>query len=85
MSNILTEQERKFFNHYYTKCEYDDECSNCDNPTDGNWATGYDPQTGEIDDVFCGRCAKEATPKQLENFERMYNRPKSNKPSSTGE
>ncbi len=62
----LTGLEKQVFEAEYTLCEFDDECSCCDNPTQGSYAIGYDNYTGEVDDYICGKCAIKGLSKLVE-------------------
>jgi hypothetical protein len=68
----LTKEEQKVFDRHYTKCEFNDECGSCDNPTNGSYATGYDTYTGEVDDYVCGSCAVKSIPNIVEMEKKEY-------------
>ena len=68
----MTEKEQKYFNSIYLKCEFDDECENCDNPQKGSYAVGYhnDECGEEVDYYICGKCAEETIGEKLKEFEK---------------
>ncbi len=71
----LTKEEKMHFDYHFTRCEFDDECSFCDNPTNGSYALGYDNYNGEVDDYICGTCAIKSLPERMkadkEEYEQM--------------
>lgn len=72
LTKDLSKEDKIYFNAHYTRCEFDDECSVCNNPTSGSYATGYCEYDGEVDDYICGKCAMESLPDLIKHQKEEY-------------
>jgi hypothetical protein len=70
LESKMTEQEHKYFNSIYHRCEFNDECESCDTPEKGSYAVGYmnDESGEEVDYYICGKCATSTITEKLESF-----------------
>ena len=55
---------QKRIEEHFDKCDFDDECDFCDNPSNGTYAKLYHEPEGvtETEYYICGKCASEAIP-----------------------
>ena len=67
----LTPQQKALFKGHFVRCEFDDECDSCENPTHGSYAVGYDNYTCEVDEYLCGECAINYIPKLEDHHKRL--------------
>jgi hypothetical protein len=79
MKKILPQKE---IEKYFVRCEFDDSCDKCNNPTGGSYAAGYsnDENGCEVDYYICGKCATLAIPKIKEEEEKLNEYIKTFKP-----
>ena len=56
---------QKRIEEHFDKCDFDDECDFCDNPSNGTYAKLYHEPEGvtEAEYYICGKCASENIPK----------------------
>ena len=68
----MNDREQKYFNSLYLRCEFDDECENCDSPEKGSYAVGYtnDECGEEVDYYICGKCAEDTITQKLAEYDK---------------
>jgi len=59
---------------YFTKCDFEDDCDQCNAPENGTYAVNYNNLTGEVDSYICGKCALIAIPKIIQEQEEIENK-----------
>ena len=73
MSSAVEILPQKRIEEHFDKCDFDDDCDFCDNPSNGTYAKLYHEPEGvtEAEYYICGKCASEAIP-VIEEEEKKY-------------